>query len=169
MGLFGDLFGGKAKAERLEQEKRDYIDKLEPLKQYIGNFQKFKDELMSHDMGIVKSNVDEQFRVLTALDNICTKYDNQELVDKMVDEGYFLGMTEEQFYDVVKYKMARGEERRYVNDKNESTHGFTKRKEELLKTKTKVTISNFTKNKKRNKARDYIFENDELVKIVQHG
>ena len=45
MGLFSNLFGGKAKAERLEQEKRDYIDKLEPFKKYIDNFEAFRDNL----------------------------------------------------------------------------------------------------------------------------
>ena len=86
----------------------------------------------------------------------------------MTDEGYFLGMSEEQFNDLVRYRVMTGEERTFRSQRNEVVLPFTNRKEELLETKSKVTRSDFSRNKKRMKARDFIFENDVLVKIINH-
>jgi hypothetical protein len=164
MGLL-DIFGGKKKKE---EEKRAYIEKLEPFKKYISNYEDLKTKLMTHDIEVLKSNVNKQVAIFTEHENIYTKY-SVEIADKMTDEGYFLGMSEEQFNDLVRYKVRTGEEYAFPRPNNKIELPFSHRKEELLKSKTKVTRTNYTQNKKRNKARDYIFENDELIKIVQHG
>ena len=163
MGLL-DLFGGKKKKEA---EKLEYINKLEPFKANITNYEDLKAQLIGLDFEDVKHNVDKQVRIFTEHRNIYTKY-SQEIADKMTDEGYFLGMSEEQFNDLVRYRVMTGEEMTFRNQRNEVVLPFTNRKEELLQTKSKVTRSDFSRNKKKMKARDFIFENDVLVKIVNH-
>ena len=163
MGLF-DIFGG---GKKKEAEKIEYINKLEPFKKNITNYEDIKTQLMSLDIDDVKHNVDKQVRIFTEHRNIYTKY-SREIADKMTDEGYFLGMSEEQFNDLVRYRVMTGEERTFRSQRNEVVLPFTNRKEELLETKSKVTRSDFSRNKKRMKARDFIFENDVLVKIINH-
>ena len=158
------MFGGKKKKE---VEKLEYINKLEPFKANITNYEDLKAQLIGLDFEDVKHNVDKQVRIFTEHRNIYTKY-SQEIADKMTDEGYFLGMSEEQFNDLVRYRVMTGEEMTFRNQRNEVVLPFTNRKEELLQTKSKVTRSDFSRNKKKMKARDFIFENDVLVKIVNH-
>ena len=61
--------------------------------------------------------------------------------------------------------MATGTERTYRGLNNSIVLPYTYRTEEILKTKTKVLRSNFSRKKKNVERKVFIFENDMLVSI----
>jgi len=163
MSVFGNLFGGK---ERKEKEKREYIDKLLPYKKWIENYNDLCSKLMEYDIDIIKHNVDKNIKRIDFENHLEDKY-GDEIGKKLYLEGVFLDMSEEQFDDCMKYKVIIGEERIYDHLKNGITKPYTIRKEDILKTKTKVVRSNSRKSKNPNRV-DYIFENDKLIQIKRY-
>lgn len=161
MGLL-DIFRGKKKKEA---EKQDWINKLEPYKEQIGNYEKLLSQLNTiEDIELIKTNVNNSINKLEAVNKLTSKH-SEEVVDRIMSEGYFLDMSEEQFDSAVDYKIATGTERTYRGLNNSIVLPYTYRTEEILKTKTKVLRSNFSKKKKNVERKVFIFENDKLVSI----
>ena len=153
MSLIGSLFNGKQKKE---DEKREYIDKLTPYKHYIDNYSDLIEQLLEHDIDVIKRNVDMTIKTFD-FENYLEGKHGVEVGKKLHVEGIFLGMTEEQFDDCMKYKEITGS----------GMGKFFVRTEEVLKTKTKVIRSNSKKTKNPNRM-DLIFENDILVQLKKY-
>lgn len=153
MSLFGSLFNGKQKRE---DEKKEYIDKLTPYKHYIDNYSDLIEQLLEHDIDVIKRNVDKTIKTFEFEDYLESKH-GVEVGKKLHTEGIFLDMTEEQFDDCMKYKEITGSD----------TGKFFVRREEVLKNKTKVVRSNSKKTKNPNRM-DLIFENDRLTKVKRY-
>jgi len=153
MGLLGGLFNGKQKRE---DEKKEYIDKLTPYKHYIENYSDLIEQLLEHDIDVIKTNVDKTIKRFDFENHLESKH-GDEVGKKLYTEGIFLDMTEEQFDDCMKYKEITGS----------GMGKFFVRKEEILKTKTKVVRSNSRKTKNPNRI-DLIFENDKLTNIKKY-
>lgn len=166
MSVFGNLFGGKKKKEK---EKREYIDKLLPYKQYIENFNDFCSELMEYDIDVIKHNVDKNIKDLKRIDfeNYLEDKYGDEVGKKIYLEDLFYDMSEEQFDDHIKYQIIVGKiQGLYRGEDNERVNPFYIRKEDSLKTKTKVVRTNTRK--RVSYKEEYIFENDKLVQIKKY-
>ena len=167
MGIFDNLFGGKKRKEEEEQKKLVYIDKLLPYKAFIKNYEELISELSSHNMDIITRNVDKIVKRFDFINQLEEKY-GKDLGKKLYTEDVFLGMTEEQFDDHMKYKVIIGKEIIYDHLPGGITKPYSIRKESVSKTKTKVLRTNSTKLKNPKRV-DYIFIDDQLEEIKKFG
>ena len=164
MSLFSNLFGGKQKNE---EEKQAYIDKLTPYKQYINNYPELIEKLSECELDVIKANVDKTIKTFDFENYLEDKY-GKELGVKLCTEGVFLDMSEEQFNDLIRYQIITGKiSGLYRGEGEERANPFFIRRENILKTKTKVVRSNSKKLKNPNRV-DYIFENDKLVQVKKY-
>ena len=167
MGIFDNLLGGKKRKEEEEQSKKNYIDKLIPYKSFIENYEELTQELSSHNLEVVTRNVDKIVNSFDFERYLEEKY-GEELGKKLYSEDAFLGMTEEQFDDHMKYKVIIGKEIIYDHIPGGITKPYSIRKESVTKTKTKVLRTNSTKLKNPKRV-DYIFIDDQLEEIKKFG
>ena len=167
MGIFDNLFGGKKRKEEEEEKKRIYIDKLLPYKAFIENFEELISELYSHNLDIITRNVDKIVKRFDFENQLEEKY-GKDLGKKLYTEDVFLGMTEEQFDDHMKYKVIIGKEIIYDHLPGGITKPYSIRKESVSKSKTKVLRTNSTKLKNPKRV-DYIFIDDQLEEIKKFG
>lgn len=163
MGILENLFGVKKRKVEEEIVKKDYIDRLLPYKPFIKNYEELIQELSSHNIDVVTRNVNEIVKRFDFQNHLEQKY-GEELGKKLYTEDIFLGMTEEQFDDHMKYKVIIGKEIIYDHIPGGITKPYSIRKETVTKTKTKVLRTNSTK-LKNPKRIDYIFINDQLEEI----
>jgi hypothetical protein len=167
MGIFDNLFGGKKRKEEEEQSKKIYIDKLLPYKAFIENYEELTVDLASHNLDIVTRNVDKIVKRFDFENHLEEKY-SKDLGVKLYTEKVFLGMSEEQFDDHMKYKVIIGKEIIYDHIPGGITKPYSIRKESVTKSKTKVLRTNSTKLKNPKRV-DYIFIDDQLAEIKKYG
>ncbi len=163
MGIFDNLFGGKKRKEEEEQKKKLYIDKLLPYKVYIENYEALTLELTKHNMEVITGNVDKIIKRFDFENQLEDKY-GKELGKKLYTEDAFLGMSEEQFDDHMKYNVIIGKEIIYDHLPGGISKPYSIRKETVSTSKTKVLRTNSTKTKNPKRI-DYIFIDDKLEEI----
>ncbi len=152
MSFFKRIFGENNK---VDEEKQDLINKLIPFKQKIADYDEVVNQLRGLDIENVKHNVDTTIQRFEFISEMESKYGQDD--DHKIVNGVFIGMSEEQFDDTMRYKVITGEEIIHSHLKNGITKPYSIRKENILKTKTKVVRSNFRKVKNPNRI-DFIFE-----------
>jgi len=170
MSLFKDLFGIKKRKEEKEkkekEEKENYVKKLIPFKERIGNYEDVKNQLLGCEFDVLKSNVDKTVRQFEHIEIVMKKY-GEEIGIKVL-EDVFIDMSEEQFDNHIKYQIIVGKiDGLYRGEGNDRENPFYIRKEDILKNKTKVVRSNSRKTKNPNRI-DYIFNDDKLVQIKKY-
>lgn len=159
MGLF-DIFGG---GKKKEVEKIEWVEKLEPYKAMIENFEDLKSQLLGMELDFVKSNVERSVMRLEFMNQLDEKW-GSEIANKLIDEGVALGISEEQFDDVLQYKIYTGEESYTRGANNSQLLPYSIRTETESKGKLTVTRTNAKSRKNPNKI-DYTFIDDKLAKI----
>lgn len=166
MGIFNNLLGGKKKEEE-ELSKKMIIDKLLPYKEFIENHEELFEELSSQNIEIITHNVDKIVKRFDFENQLEEKY-GKDLGIKLYSEEAFLGMSEEQFDDLMKYKVIIGKEIIYDHLPLGITKPYSIRKVSVTSSKTKVLRTNSTK-LKNSKRVDYIFIDDQLAEIKKFG
>lgn len=168
MGIFDNIFGGKKRKEEEELSKKNYIEKLLPYKEYIENYETLTQELSTHNLDVIAQNVNKIIKTFD-FENYLEKKYGKELGQKLCAKDVFLGMSEEQFDDHMKYKVITGKEIIYDNIPGGITKPYSIRKESVFhKIKTKVLRTNSTKLKDLKRV-DYIFIDDQLQEIKKFG
>jgi hypothetical protein len=168
MGIFDNIFGGKKRNEEEELSKKKYIEKLLPYKEYIENYETLTQELSNHNLDVITQNVNKIIKSFD-FENYLEKKYGKELGQKLCTDDVFLGMSEVQFDDHMKYKVIIGREIIYDNTHGGITKPYSIRKESVFhKTKTKVLRTNSTKLKDHKRV-DYIFIDDQLQEIKKFG
>ena len=159
MGLL-DIFGG---GKKKEAEKLEWVEKLEPFKAMIDNYEDLKNQLLGMELDFVKGNVARSVMRLQFMNHLDEKW-GSEIANKLIDEGVTLGISEEQFNDVLQYKCYTGEEvyTKFTNDFQKLPYSI--RTETESKGKLTVTRNNAKSRKNPNKI-DYTFIDDKLAKI----
>jgi hypothetical protein len=168
MGIFDNIFGSKKRKEEEELSKKNYIEKLLPYKEYIVNYETIIQELSTHNLDVITHNVNKIIKSFD-FENYLEKKYGKELGQKLCTEEVFLGMSEEQFDDHMKYKVIIGKEIIFDNIPGGRTKPYSIRKESVFhKTKTKVLRTNSTKLNNLKRV-DYIFIDDQLKEIKKFG
>lgn len=163
MGILDSLFGGKKKKEEEKIERENYINKLIDYEDYIGNYEELISQLSATSLEIIKSNVDSIIKRFEFENELKVKYGN-ELGKKIYTDEVFLGMSEEQFDDHMKYKVIIGQEKIYDHLVGGITKPYSIRRESNNSNKIKILRTNTTATKNPSRV-DFIFIDNKLYQI----
>jgi hypothetical protein len=164
MGLLDNLFGSSKKKEA---EKKDYLSKLEPYKKWIDNYNELEGQLLQHNMDVIKQNVDKIILTFDYENFLEDKY-GQEIGKKLVKEGVFIGMSEEQFDDCMKYKVIIGEEKTHEHLETGIKKPYSIRKVTTSTNGDRVLRTNSTKLRNFRRV-DFTFVQDKLIQIKKYS
>jgi hypothetical protein len=163
MGLLDNIFGS---AKKKEAEKKDYLSKLLPYQKWIDNYSELEIQLLQYDMDVIKQNVDKIILTFDFENFLEEKY-GEEIGKKLVKEGVFIGMSEEQFDDCMKYKVIVGEEKTHEHLESGIKKPYSIRKVTTTESGDKVLRTNSTK-LRYSKRVDFTFVQDKLTQIKKY-